>query len=123
MAQLNLVSAELGAAGPCVFHFEIDQGDGRYASLDLQVARHEIEGGVVDVGRCFAEARGRLVSVLLRALVEANHLDEGLVPDAPQEAPNASTELDLRPGSRGDGRGVVANDDHRPIAGVSRRGR
>lgn len=64
------------------------------------------ESGGPDVGKIFAEARAELVATLLGALIDANRLDEALVPRQEQPVPNRSLTLDLRAAP-------PANDDHR----------
>jgi hypothetical protein len=103
---VHLVAAEIGGDTPCRFRFQIEQSDGRIASLTLDVPFSSTESGGPDVGKIFAKARADLVATLLGGLIDANGLDDGLVPRREQPVPNQSLTLDLRPAP-------PANDDHR----------
>ncbi|MBL8705375.1 MAG: hypothetical protein JNM30_11045 [Rhodospirillales bacterium] len=109
MARMHLVAAEIASDAPCRFRFQLEQSDGRAASLALDVPFSAADSGGPDVGRIFAAARAELVSTLLGAFTEACRLDDGLVPRQAQAAPNSATTLDLR-------RTPAANDDHRARA-------
>jgi len=117
MAHLHLVSADIGGDQPCIFHFQIEQPDGRLARLDLSVPRKLIDGGTPDIARMFSAARTELVSTLLRGLIEANHLDDSLVPVATQPLPNSTVTLDLR---RNRVANQAANDDRLRRSGTGR---
>ena len=104
MARMHLVAAEIGGDAPCRFRFQLEQSDGRAASLVLDVPFTVADSGGPDVGRIFAAARAELVATLLGAWAEACRLDDRLVPRQAQAVPNGSTTLDLRPS-------LPANDD------------
>jgi hypothetical protein len=105
MARVHLVAAEIGSDTPCRFRFQIEQSDGRAASLAFDVPFSAAPGGAPDIGKIFATARADLVGTLLGALIAANRLDAALAPRQEQPVPNRSLTLDLRAAA-------AANDDH-----------
>jgi len=108
MARIHVVAAEVGGDGPCRFRFQIEQSDGRAATLALDVPYAAAASGGPDVAGIFAAARAELIATLLGALIDANRLDEALVPRQEQAVPNRSLTLDLRAAP-------PANDDHRAL--------